>query len=386
MAVTYMQNQPKFPVSTTLEDVPQSNDLPANKVKPVEPKRLITRSKTPSFNEAISTKPHESLFELVPLFDRNSRRVAHGEYTPIPFLTRGMLSLVVGPGGTGKSLLMLHLGLSIILNRQTNLDRHHNGTTWCLRPSRKRNGRVALIFGEEDSHTCNLRIGSALKESHITPQDYDAVASKLHLYPLAGMGNISFSEDELDEKMEQVANDLIQDLNGDEEGYDLVVLDPLVKFGPAGFETDNVQAARFMATMDKLISLPGKPTVLLVHHSSKGGMAKSLYDAGRGSSALTNAARIQAILRRIGDEGDGETYLKDLNEAAVVEFRITKSNHSATGLSVRFSINQGRLTLVQGDEYLQHLSRDEAKGDTKPSTKAKPSRPNKQTTNQAIWK
>jgi hypothetical protein len=80
--------------------------------------------------------------------------------------------------------------------------------------------------------------------------------------------------------------------NAGPDGWRLVVLDTLAKFGGPLAEKDNYAADVLMRTLDTLRAAPGKPTVLVLHHTNKGGLAgESDKGSTRGSSALIGGAK-----------------------------------------------------------------------------------------------
>jgi hypothetical protein len=71
-----------------------------------------------------------------------------------------------------------------------------------------------------------------------------------------------------------------------------------------------------VATIERFKELPGRPTILVAHHSAKGPGAA----ASRGASAIVNGARWCAHLEP--DEGD------------TVRLEVVKSNYTARGAPI----------------------------------------------------
>ena len=282
-------------------------------------------------------------------------------------------------GGCGKSLLSLHLGISLVTNRETSL-RSKIGTT--LTPNRV-TGKVALLYAEEDENTCLFRLQQMLKriqEPGLKPSEYervelsDSLLEELNgkLFPLplqisnrGADSNISLSDSTRGEKtgaqnrFERLYESL--EHHGGGEGWDMIVVDPLAQFGSGDFEVDNGEASRLMRQFQQLTSLPGNPAVLLIHHSSKSSKKGKLAHAVRGSSALKDNARWVGILRRIDETETGEDYLKDKDGRGVVELIIAKSNYGPSFKQARFICHNSSIIKIQDNDLLTAVTLNHVK-------------------------
>lgn len=292
------------------------------------------------------------------------------------FMPKGKVCILASEGGVGKSLLCLHLGISLATSEHferrgsgrggfTSKTRLKNSAGHLLTPN-PTTGKVVMLFAEEDHQTCSLRLRKLLPKERMPDGSYQVseallrgLSGRLIPFPLSGSGNsitlstsgrFSFADPEDDPANERVEA-LIDNLNklAGDDGLDLIVLDPLAQFGGADFEKDNGAASTLMSQIEKLtIRVKGKPSVLVVHHSPKnsnGGV--------RGSSALSDNSRWVGLLSRVYDlapqkatgqkstnSKEPSTQLIDKDGRGVLELRVHKSNYSRTGIKLRY-VTQG---------------------------------------------
>jgi hypothetical protein len=111
--------------------------------------------------------------------------------------------------------------------------------------------------------------------------------------------------------------ELQNELHNANHPWKLIILDPLSRFAGSGAETYSSAATRFVEALETLTKVPGNPTVLVAHHTTKAarqGSSANDTTAARGSSGLTDGVRWVATMRAE-------------NDSVVMEF--TKSNYSA---------------------------------------------------------
>jgi len=292
--------------------------------------------------------------------------------------------VLASEGGVGKSLLTLHLGLSLALNRTTNL-RATNSTGTADKDSllpKAQSGKVVLLYGEEDHASCAYRLKQLLSspDGQIPPKaTLEALSGRLIPWPLLASrtdldsnlklsGSTHDKEQILDAK--QRFGDLCESLTKLDEqtkdkgrGFDLIVVDPLAQFGGGDFEVSNGEASSLMEQFQKLTLLEGNPTVLLVHHSPKA--SKRSSNKIRGSSAIKDNSRWAGLLRRIGEDESGESFLRDKQGRTVIEFAIVKQNYGPDYLKVRCLIHKAQLIQITDDYLLSANKSDNPKSKTK---------------------
>ena len=282
---------------------------------------------------------------------------------PQTFMPRGKVSILASEGGLGKSILALHLGMSLSLNEPTKLQ------SWCgnaLTPN-PTSGKVVLLYAEEDTDTCLFRLRMQLQNDmgRVHPDHLKRLSGRLIPVPLCvveqGMDSslaLSDSRRSGDNSAAERLERLIRSLDkvAGDDGIDLIVIDPLSQFGGPDFEVDNGEASRLMRNLQQLtLRVKGHPTVLAIHHSSKTSKKGKLSNSIRGSSALKDNARWASVLRRVDEDETGENFLKDRKGRGVIEFVVAKSNYGPNGLKVRCISHAAQL--LKAEEYLLKANR-----------------------------
>lgn len=231
-----------------------------------------------------------------------------------PYLALGKVGLLVSPGGVGKTALLCQLALSVT-----------TGLPW-MGYNVESPGKVLLALGEEDAEEVQRRVWNAGQMLGLAPgmtnQDRAVRATgRLHsvalagklvpLVPLDGEGESEFAL-ELEDYLEDHAG---------EDGWQLIVLDPGSRFMGIENENDNAQATRFIQAVERLTKMPGNPTVIVAHHTSKSSMGGQ--GAARGASAFVDGARWMSTLTRLKLPSGWE----DGEVTAANELALVKSNY-----------------------------------------------------------
>lgn len=244
----------------------------------------------------------------------------------VGFLPLGKVGVLAAAGGAGKTMALVQLALSVA-----------TGHPWLgdfTVPEASR-GHVLLALGEEDAAEVQRRLYNAFRamwpgeEARHSSEQRAAMqraAERITVLPLAG-APVAFvtTDPKTREVSETRAHGQLRALleNAGHE-WSLVVLDPLSRFAGAETETDNAAATRFVQAIEGLVSVPGNPTVLVAHHttkSSRKGEDPTDSTSVRGSSALTDGVRWVATLvpeKSSGLPGD---------KPARVFLELTKSNY-----------------------------------------------------------
>ena len=264
----------------------------------------------------------------------------------LSFIPRGKVGVIGGFGGSGKSMAVMHLALSIASGKNT-LMRCYNGGVLMPNPVTH---KVALLFGEEDEAGCLYRLKCQLDKMNLRG-NYHSFINNLKIIPLATAGDVSLvhgrNRDETGMEPEHRYKLLEKTLiEASPDGYDLIVVDPLSHFGGLDFENDNGMAVRLMRKLTQLTTLKGSPTVLGVHHSPKGAKNNRLDDALRGSSALKDNSRWVGIIRRINEDTEGLTSMTTSQGHRVIELVTAKTNYTEPAQRVRFALDKGSITAI----------------------------------------
>lgn len=255
---------------------------------------------------------------------------------PKPFIRKGIVAMLVGAGGAGKTHALTQLAISIT-----------TGSNFLGIYPIEEPGHVFIGLGEnadEDIHRLLRKIANNLvqkKEATFFEKDPLTEASKrLSVMSFTGM-DATFVRGEFPTAFYQ---GLLDELKAKEppEGWSCIILDPISRFLGADAETDNAAATQFITLLERLtLELRGKPTVIFGHHMNKGGVGSTNTDqaASRGSSAITDGVRWQANLEKVkvkkadatgnatqDPDADEEPNQYELNK---IRIRYVKSNFTA---------------------------------------------------------
>ena len=123
-------------------------------------------------------------------------------------------------------------------------------------------------------------------------------------------------------------NDLLKELKDKEpeDGWALIIFDPISRFLGPKAETENEAATQFIALLERMsLELKGEPTILFGHHMNKSGLSGETTDQGsaRGASAITDGVRWQANLEKVAEKEGKKKY-----KANEIKLNLVKSNHT----------------------------------------------------------
>jgi hypothetical protein len=255
------------------------------------------------------------------------------EYEDDCVLPLGKVGFFVGEGGIGKSWALTQLAISVC-----------TGTPWFnkFKVPEYATGGVVMAMGEEDPDEMHRRIHNIVQHLGLAAHHYSMLEKCLWPMPLSGHfmefleeGERSYQHERFEQIMEESAP---------EQGWKLIVLDPASRFMGMDAEKDNAYATRFVQLLERLTMLPGRPSVICAHHTTKAARtsntgARSV--AARGASALTDGARWQGNLFVPFDDNGSES-----SQENVAVFQITKSNYGPKPPAVYLTRRPGSGVLV----------------------------------------
>jgi len=211
------------------------------------------------------------------------------------FLPRGIVALEVGVGGAGKTRTNMQLAFCLAAGIPF-FDQFDIATESGY-------GKVFFGLGEEPDDNIRRRLKGVV--SHYNPiledftnqekhpkLDLEAIREHLFLHSFRGQSMRLIDENGI---VLPAYTYLLNELKRQEgeEGFDLIILDPVSRFQGATTEIDNNNATDFISLLERMTEeLKGNPTVLICHHMSKGADWTS-QEASRGSSGLPSGARWQ---------------------------------------------------------------------------------------------
>lgn len=240
------------------------------------------------------------------------------------FLPKGIVAMLVGAGGAGKTHLLAQMTISMATGMPF-LDMFTT-TEFC---GANKRGNVFLGLGENQYDDIRRVLYKSTKELRNDVSRKNLLLEALdRIAPFSFSGQqAAFLEGRHPSRFFQELKHRLIETAPQKEGWTLIILDPISRFLGADAEIDNAAATQFIALMEELtIELPGKPTVLFAHHANKASLGSnnspSQSDA-RGSSALTDGVRWQVNLGKAQNpEGN-----RGIEELAIL--KMTKSNFTA---------------------------------------------------------
>lgn len=238
-------------------------------------------------------------------------------------LPRGKVGILAATGGVGKTYALCGLALSLVTGRPW-LGRFPVGAGLCR--------RVALILGEEDEAEARRRLRVQADVMGLPTAEREA-AGGIVILPGAGVSLALVEADPMTRRTVPTprARELRAYLDREAErvglGWDAVIFDPLSRLAGADTETDNAAATRLIEELERFTKLPGLPSVIVAHHTTKEAArsgaaepklrAPTVTDGPRGASALSDGARWVAALVA-GPPG-----------SRLVSFGVVKSNYAS---------------------------------------------------------
>ena len=213
-----------------------------------------------------------------------------------PYLMRGEITLLHGPGGGGKSQLAIHWAVALALGR----------TFGRLDPVAK--SRVLLTNFEDNSQEQMRRISAALQFFDATPADLKGCLYRVCVGP-----NGDATMFDLDETGSVHATECFDALlyACEQIKPDAVVLDPLVAIN-AVTENSNQLMRRVMVMMRASIAQHFDCSLSVLHHDNKSGNDHEDADQTnvRGGGDIVNAVRFELAVKKLSSEQANEMGVK----------------------------------------------------------------------------
>jgi hypothetical protein len=221
---------------------------------------------------------------------------------PIGFLPKGIVAMIVGAGGIGKTHLLAQLAIAV--GSGTSWLETYTTTSHC---GSGRKGNVFFGLGENQYDDIHRVLYKASKHLRNTTPDLlendplEDASKRIAAFSFCGQ-QAAFIEEKKPSRYFYEFKMRLMEI-APKGGWDLIILDPVSRLMGADAEIDNAAATQFIALLEELtIDLPGNPTILFAHHVSKAaikGNSTSKPSEGasqadsRGASALTDGVRWQ---------------------------------------------------------------------------------------------
>ncbi|TXG76908.1 AAA family ATPase [Candidatus Dojkabacteria bacterium] len=249
------------------------------------------------------------------------------------FLPAGKTSMIVSPGGCGKTFLLTHCALAAA-----------TGTSW-LHTKANNPIKVLFVAAEEDESELWIRFHNMAKSLGFHHDSKLLNLASKNIIPFASRGVCQRLIDDKGEAKKHYED--LKNFIAKNEDIKLVILDPASRFMGAETETNNAAATDFINLIDGLTMVGGRPTVLIAHHTNKAALNTVSEDKvpsfsqafSRGSSALIDGCRWMLGIQR------SETK----NSQRSIFIKVIKSNYSKLGQVLEFEqdyANSGTLKFV----------------------------------------
>ena len=202
------------------------------------------------------------------------------------YLLRGQVTMLVAPGGVGKSSLTLGWAIALSLGKGESLNMDVRGRQ-----------KVLIVNNEDDADEIERRVSGYCLHHGIDEAD-------LSDWLCVWVAQDAFVALQQDPQRRQIKTDAFKALTEfcASNDIDVVIFDPLVELHQAD-ENDNQKMAEVMQAFRNL-ARKQNAAVLLVHHSRKPPQASAAGQAGesdtsRGASSIVNNARLTLTLFRM---------------------------------------------------------------------------------------
>jgi RecA-family ATPase len=264
----------------------------------------------------------------------------------------GKVAMLASAGGSGKTMAAMELALAVA-----------TGTDWLNKYRTPNPGHVLVVLGEEDEEEVRRRLYYAGRVMRLTPAQVEQAMQHITVMAMEGE-DVALLDNE--HRPAEFLTWLQMELREPKVEWKLLVLDPLSRFASGDTEVDNHAATKFVRAVESLLQVPGRPTVLLTHHTNKNARkddkAKASASDARGASGLTDGARWVANL---SPSRDGE-------DLVLLEF--TKSNYTARGQRTELVREYGGGALrveTQAERHMREQKQAEAEAAKSQATDAK---------------
>lgn len=244
-------------------------------------------------------------------------------------LPRGVVGMLAAGGSVGKTMALTQLAVAVATGKRWLPCDGGGHEDFPGFDTPEQGGRVLLALGEEDVGEARRRLHSAVMGSGLTRDEKERAAARIVLLPLMGQGvQLIAPADKFGTVPPQpttFALDLRARLMASEEPWALVVIDPLSRWAGPDTETDNAAATKFVQLLETFTDAPGRPTVLVAHHTTKGAKREGATDdtAARGASALSDGVRWHALMTaKTHPEGGPGSRIPRM-----AELRVVKTNY-----------------------------------------------------------
>ena len=278
---------------------------------------------------------------IVPLFNVNDFRAGRYLSSPPPvrrWLIRNVIPLgivgqLVAPGGTGKTMASLQLGVSVA-----------TGSPFAGLWEVDEAGAVLMLLGEDDDGELHRRIANISRQMTAHPEAISKLGQNLYIKSVIGEDNLMTCADPVSREVKHTQfTERLMQTAAQINDLKLIVIDPASRFR-GGDENAAADTTRFVQALERLAQSTGA-TVLVIHHANKASMngGGSNQAAARGSSALTDGVRLQINLSTLNDTTRKQHRIAEEDIRQYLTLSISKTNYSAPQADILLRRGEGGL-------------------------------------------
>jgi RecA-family ATPase len=248
----------------------------------------------------------------------NITNIYQTELQPLDFVFKGFKTQTIGflssAGGTGKSMLALHLAFSLA-------DTSCKYNFYPLVDEDTKRGQVAYLSLEDPQDVLEYRIKAITQ--HIG--DYntiDTINQNLFIYSLYGTNYKLFNE------KGEINNKIYKNLLELGKTSRLLIIDTFRRLH--NFDENNNGAMSELLSILETICNQTKTTILLLHHQNKSAINEKSNNqtAMRGASALVDNARLVINLNTLNEKEAKENNIQEDRRKEYVKVSYAKVNYS----------------------------------------------------------
>lgn len=252
----------------------------------------------------------------------------------------GIVCQLVAPGGTGKTMIAMQLGVSCA-----------TGLPFAGAWEPVETGSVLMLLGEDDDSELHRRVYNIANQIAVTSTTAATqLGERLFIKSVIGEDNLltSTEADTREVRHTPLVDRLIVTAKQIPD-LKLIVIDPASRFR-GGDENAAGDTTRFVQALERIAQATGA-TVLVIHHANKASMTASSgsQSAARGSSALTDGVRLQINLATLNKDTGKRYGLTEDDCKGYLTLSIAKTNYSAPQNDILLKRGEGGYLSLAND-------------------------------------